>query len=508
MKPLFSDMRIREIRAAFGNDLWVLLVATIVALVWFWNAPILLTSDTPTYIDLAYTLETHILRPGALYWRLPMYPELLRLFHVVDLNSSIAGLVRFQVILGVLMSWLFYASVRRIDERWGFWLSIAFIVLCIPFLHSKSVMTEQIFMFGVILLMFGCVTYFMAAGWRTAAFAGLVIGYATAHLALTRPQGAYVPVVVLILLIALSWRRLWPLIPGAMVALLLFSGAAKIMTRIDPASHIAADRSDITSIDQSKTSGKMLLFTVYFASFYGVKMKVSPENGPATRAMKEQLVAEFVEHYWDSDELTPDMRARFAGSADLLVKDVFENPNPNYYFMIFHTLDKRLGPRAADRLILRSALEAMYAYPIDAMRFFLTRAVVAYLWPGNTAFPAREMFPENYFGPVLAAQLPSSVHVSKMERALHYLIRTAMELAVLLVILTAWFALKSPSRKTWIFLLVLAGYLNAAVIFGNFPLFRYAYYAIPLHMACALIGVCALLSRQNNGIRRFFSFSR
>jgi hypothetical protein len=103
-----------------AEHILVLLVATTIAIVWYIKSPIIITYDTLTYIDIASSIESGSPKAGALYWRLPAYPLILRAFGVIDFNSSVQGLIRFQLLLGVVMSWLFYVSVRLIDRRWAF----------------------------------------------------------------------------------------------------------------------------------------------------------------------------------------------------------------------------------------------------------------------------------------------------------------------------------------------------------------------------------------------------
>jgi len=66
--------------------------------------------------------------------------------------------------------------------------------------------------------------------------------------------------------------------------------------------------------------------------------------------------------------------------------------------------------------------------------------------------------------------------------------------AVLVALITLPIALRYPTWRVTIALLVFGLYLNFAVVVGNSPLFRYAIYAIPVNLLCGYAGAVAVVS--------------
>ena len=69
-----------------------------------------------------------------------------------------------------------------------------------------------------------------------------------------------------------------------------------------------------------------------------------------------------------------------------------------------------------------------------------------------------------------------------------------MQGAIVLAIITLPIALRYPTWRVSIALLIFALYLNFTVAAGNHPLFRYAIYAVPMTLLCAYVGTVASAS--------------
>jgi hypothetical protein len=253
----------------------------------------------------------------------------------------------------------------------------------------------------------------------------------------------------------------------------------------------------------------MLFFTFYFmASAAGVH--VSPENGPATTELKRLLLEEIVKR---------DNLARRKGNltADVTPEDVpayvermFDKSphDPNFYWVAFFALDERLGLRAADRLLLRASVEAALAYPVQTARLFLERLFQMYFNPNpiQPAVPLYPKFPPGTFSPPLSEEIAAAgnyTNATGFDWAIDRNIRWMMRAAILVAILTLPIALRSPTWRITIALLVFGLYLNLAVVVTTVPLFRYTLYAIPVNLMCAFLGIVCLISiRWPVGLRR------
>jgi hypothetical protein len=69
-----------------------------------------------------------------------------------------------------------------------------------------------------------------------------------------------------------------------------------------------------------------------------------------------------------------------------------------------------------------------------------------------------------------------------------------MRAAIFMAIITLPVALRYPTWRVTIALLIFGLYLNFAVIVGNTAWFRYAIYAIPVDLMCGYVGTVALVS--------------
>jgi hypothetical protein len=250
------------------------------------------------------------------------------------------------------------------------------------------------------------------------------------------------------------------------------------------------------SFDNSHTTGKMLLFTFYLDGSARANIHISPKNGPATAELKALLLDEFVK---------PDTLARRKGYlASVTPKDVpayvdkiFNEPDSTLFTLVaFAALDERLGLKGADQLLLRVSLEAARAYPLETARLFLEKGLEVYLNPWMLVVPVHAKF-DGYFQPPLSDEIAAAgdyTNPTSFDRTVDYNIRLLMRAAILLAIFTLPFALRYPTWRVTIALLIFGLYLNFAVVLGNSPLFRYAIYAIPVDLLCAYVGVVALLS--------------
>jgi hypothetical protein len=467
------------------------LSATVVA-VWVFTKPIVFTHDSFTYIDVARELQLGR-STNSYYWRPPVYPAILWALHIVDFSHSVFWLIIFQSCLTIASVWLFYLSARLLEPRGAVVVSLLLVASLLPFLHVKYIMTEQIFFFEAMLVLYGITGYLMAPSIRGALQSIVILSAGAALMMLTRPQGAYVAPVLLFTVAALQWRRAWiPLIGAVLVVATVWSAQA-----IDQRARLGSWNS-AGNFDNSHITGKMLFFTLYFAS--GSKVSVSPENGPATAELKKLLLEELIK---------PDNFARRKGHltaavtperVPAYVERMFDGPpgnDANPFWVAFFGLDERLGLKGADRLLLRVSLEAALAYPVQTARLFLERGFQMYFNPMEQAVPLYPQFPPGTFRPPLSEEIAAAGNYTgptEFDWTIDRNVRWMMRTAILLGILTLPIALRYPTWRVTIALLVFGLYLNAAVVFTTLPLFRYAFYAIPVNLMCAFVGTVAVIS--------------
>ncbi len=190
-----------------GAPATIVVISTIVVALWVYNKPIVFSDESFTYIDFARELQQRRSSTQN-FLRLPVFPAILRAFHITDLSHSVSGLIFFHSCLAVASCWLFYLTARLLQPRGAFVLSLVFIASLLPFLQVKHIMTEQTFLFETMLTVYGLVAYLVARTRREAVISITILGMGAALMMLTRPQGAYVVPVLFGLVAVLAWRRM------------------------------------------------------------------------------------------------------------------------------------------------------------------------------------------------------------------------------------------------------------------------------------------------------------
>jgi hypothetical protein len=498
----------------------VLALAITVVAVWVYTKPIVFTQDTFTYIHHARELQLRTALPGALFSRTPGFPLVLLMFHVTDLSHSVSWLIAFHALLAVATCWLFYLTTRLAEPRGAFFLSLAFLGSMLPFLNVKYIMTEQTFLFETVLTLYGLVGYLMARTQHDAKWAIAVLGIGAALMTLTRPQGAYVIPVLFVLAAVFAWRR----VRLALITAVLVYGAVWFVQAVDQRirsdAHSFAgslDNSRLTpkwfvqavdqrirsdthsfagSLDNSHLTGKMLLFSMYLDGARA-DIRIRPENGPKSAELMALL----------RDELAkPDTLARRSGyltsvppsEVPSFVERNFAEPDSDFYQMLAYTaLSERLGMAAADQLLVQVCLEAALAYPRETTWLLFNKAFQIFLDPLMLATPYHGQLAPGAFQPPLAEEIAAGgdyINPTSTDFMIDQNLRWLMRVAVLLAVITLPIALRSPTWRVTLALLIFAAYLNFAVIVGNTALFRYAIYAIPIEMMCGYIGIVATVS--------------
>src|SRR5262245_20259013 len=157
------------LRNLFADGAILAISATVVA-AWVFAKPIVFSSESVTYINLARELELGNSTAQ------PLFPAILWAFHITDLKHSVFGLIILHALLAVASCWLFYLTVRLVEPRGAFVLSLIFIGSLLPFLNVKYIVTDQIFLFESLLVLYGIVAYLTAQTARRAVVAIAILG--------------------------------------------------------------------------------------------------------------------------------------------------------------------------------------------------------------------------------------------------------------------------------------------------------------------------------------------
>src|SRR5262249_43462767 len=279
--------------------------------------------------------------------RLPLFPAILTAFNVTDLKHSVFGLIVFHACLAVGSCWLFYRTARLLAPYGALLISFVFIGSLLPIVNVKYIMTEQLFFFETTFTIYGMVAFLLARTNRAAWVALAWLGFGTALMTLTRPQGAYVIPVVFGLLAVLLWRKALTLL---LCAVLAFGAVASVQV-IDKKIRSGAQTS-VATLDSSNMTGAMLLFSFYLTGRH-TGIHIAPENGPASTELKALLL----------DELArPDSLARRAGylksvppeDVPAYVEKNLAEPDPDFTALLSYTVFKGTSRSAPPSRMLGS----------------------------------------------------------------------------------------------------------------------------------------------------------
>ena len=385
------------------NDrLAVALAAAITAMTWYLVEPIVVTYDSFAYMAAAKFIAG--VDGGSFsYWRPPLLPLLLAATGVPS-HQTYLWFILAQLVLGMASVMLIHASLRRISKSLGLIATGLFIITFMAFVSSKAIMTEQIYLFGWCLCINGGLAYL----WTGTPLRVAQVTVALLILALTRAQGAYVIVAVLPLL-AIGHPRRVPAVAAALAAyLLIVFGYGKMHASMARSIQDVARPIEVSRFGISDSTGKMLFFIVYCDVYRRLgQPTVAPDNGPASRRMFDELYA----HYSAPGRLESinDRRYRpFADRPGDFLLAVQREPDGNYWWSIWNTLDDRLGAAASDALLLRVTLEAVLAHPVSTSLVYGRNFFVAFVLADSAYVWNHRSFGSEWVGPELAKEMQAS----------------------------------------------------------------------------------------------------
>jgi hypothetical protein len=472
------------------NDrLVVALAATMTAAIWYLVEPIVVTYDSFAFLSAAKVIAG-VDGGSFTYFRPPLLPLLLAATGVAG-RQTYVWFVLTQLVLGIAAVMLMHDCLRRISRTFGLVATALFIATFMAFVHSKSIMTEEIYLFGWCLCINGGLTYLWTGSpWRLAeVIVALLI------LALSRAQGAYVIAIVLPLLALGQPRRIPAVAVGLIVYLSIVFGYGKLHASMAREINDAGKPIAVSSFGISDSTGKML-FMIAYSDVYGRlgRTAVARENGPASRRMFDELHA----YYSTPGHLTATMDqrlfGRFADRPNDLLQMMEREPDGQYWWAIWNALDERLGAAASDALLLRVTLEAVLAHPVSmALTYGRNFAVAFFLADREYTWHHRTFGPE-WVGPRLAEEARASGESSvltPLERALDIFFPTVRFLLVIGTIVLAPFAWRSQWRLSFVFCLTLVVYNQATVALAATPENRYTFYIVPPLLAAVTMGLRA-----------------
>jgi hypothetical protein len=476
------------------DRLIVALAAIVTAVTWYLVEPIIVTFDTFAYLNAAKFIAG--VQGGTFaYFRPPSLPALLAATGVPG-RQTFVWFTLAQLALGVVSVMLMHDTLRRISRPLGLIATGLFVATFMAFVHSKSIMTEEIYLFGWCLCINGGLIYL----WTGSSLRLAQVTVALLILALTRVQGAYVVVAVLPIL-AIGWPRRAPAIAVALIAYLsIVLGYGKLHASMARSMTDVEKPIDVSALGISDTTGKMLFFVAYYDVYNRLgRTAVAPENGPASKRMFEELRAYYATPGHLTATMDQQLYGRFAGRPDVLLQTMEREPNHQYWWAIWQALDDRLGAAESDALLLRATFETLVAHPLLIALTYSRNFIVAFFLAQSPYVWKHRSFGPEWIGPGLAKEAQASgdsAVATPLARMLDVLFPTARVLVVIGAIIVAPFAWRSRWRMGFVLCVTLVVYNQATVALGAAAENRYTFYIFPALLAAVTMGLQAYCDRQ------------
>lgn len=483
----------------------VFILSVLTGLIWYFTEPIIFTYDSFGYLDTSKAFAG-MKDTGPLYWRAPLFPILLALTGVPTLQTFNYFLIA-QLLLGIATIMVMHNCLRNISRPLGLLGSLLFITTFMAFVHSKSVMTEQIYLFGWCLCIDALLAY-IKKGSRLR-LAELILSFVI--LAMSRAQGAFIALLLLPLLACYMPKKIPELLIGAVTFFLITLGYSSIHPQ--EISIRAGKKMDntISGLGITHSTGKMLFMVAYWDPYkhFGWTL-VHPKNGPAS----EQLFSELKKYYSDPSHLPANLNyelfSQFIGHPEDLVKTIENHPDAQYWWEIWRIMDVCIGPSNANNLLMKVTIETMISNPLEMLSVYLRNFAVAlakadssYVWQ-HKSFDARSV------GDHFAKEIKNNGNSEQFTTLSTFLNLYFPFLQILLlfancfVVVRVW---KSSWRIPFLFCIVLLLYNHATVAIAATPESRYTFYAFPLLLSTIIMGIMASRNKQSEQSLMNFSFS-
>jgi hypothetical protein len=354
-------------------------LSLLVTLIWFATQPIGYTNDSSTYLDLARYLsgQTPTAQPY-LFFRTPGYP-LLMVLSGVTMFESFIGLLLVQAVMAFLIPLVVYKIVRLYFPRAALIAAIICIVSLTPYLESKTVMTEQSYIFGLLILVYAVALYHKSPS-PTALY---IISAIVTALALVRPEAngiAYLAFVFCLLLARKYYRH----VGIAFVAFLVVVSAWSFWVSLYTA--------PISGSFSQRVPKTFLYFT--YEKNDDKHNYLDPANGPASALLKDYLTKFAVgfEPSWEARVPWHDF-GRYESQPQQLVESIYTTPNEYYFRFILeavYTVAQDQGINSHD-LFRHVLYETIKAHP-SLLISFLRKDVVS----SSVSFAGQQLFYQNY----------------------------------------------------------------------------------------------------------------
>ena len=151
---IFSNLENNKIVSQLSTPTGILVfISALFVSIWFATQHIGFGSDSTTYYLLSRYLVHKSSAGSFVFFRTPGYP-LLMILGIVPFTKTFIGLLILQAIMAILIPVLIYKTLQFIVPRSAFFGAVLSIVTLLPFVYSKAIMTDHVFIFTMTLLVY------------------------------------------------------------------------------------------------------------------------------------------------------------------------------------------------------------------------------------------------------------------------------------------------------------------------------------------------------------------
>lgn len=331
----------------------ILAVSVVMELAWFAVQNIGYHCDSPAYLQYAWRLLGQSQSTFIIWTRTPGYPLLMLLTGTAGTDGyfyTFKRLLAAQAVMAVLMPVLVYKTLAFYNRRVAFFGALFFIFSLAPFMESKLIMTEQLFKFlSLLLIYFLCRILAM----KTCGFKQLLpLTLTLLFLLLTRPSAALICLTVFGILLAVRmkwWRPIGLCCTIPLGFLALFSLWLSLYTL--PPFHLGWP-------GYYKPGYLSAVTELQFYDLYEHHPELlldaqAGEKRAALKTVAERFIAD-LPHGWRGrtpfQHFTP-----YVNKPETMLRKIYEEPNRAYFLVLRDAVltYRDMGPDAATRALAK-----------------------------------------------------------------------------------------------------------------------------------------------------------
>ncbi len=353
----------------YKNKLFkVFVFSFIVALFLNIITPIIYLGDSNSYLEYANKfVEKNKGNEFNAYYRTSGYPLLLLLTGVV-LFKSFIGIIVLQFLMAVFIPILIYKILFFFNEKLAYYSALLSIITLIPYGFMKVILTEQSYIFLLLILVL-CTANYIYKKKVKYIYIALIIN----SLFLLRANSMALFFIFGIMFFIYSFKINKSAVFHSLLSifigvLILFSWAAAEKFIINN----PKDNRNLSNT--SSTLGKMLFYNVYLsqADSPDEELIINESYGNASKKLINVLTHDFADNH---DNFIHEInRVQHINSVNFfynqyinhpqqLIDQIVRSPSRSYYWTLWHVLDKILGPKEANSLLLSVSIEIIKKKP-------------------------------------------------------------------------------------------------------------------------------------------------